>query len=48
MSSELAKLDQTQCLHKYHQSTAFREKTGADIDELSKALGMDHRIGPHF
>ena len=22
--------------------------TGADIDELSKAIGMDHRIGPHF
>ena len=24
------------------------EKTGADIDELSKAIGSDHRIGPHF
>ena len=24
------------------------EKTGANIDELSKAIGMDHRIGPHF
>ena len=24
------------------------EKTGANIDELSKAIGMDHRIGPKF
>ena len=24
------------------------EKTGANIDELSKAIGSDHRIGPHF
>ena len=23
-------------------------KTGANIDELSKAIGSDHRIGPHF
>ena len=28
--------------------SALCEKTGADIDELSKAIGMDHRIGPHF
>ena len=28
--------------------SALCEKTGGDIDELSKAIGMDHRIGPHF
>ena len=28
--------------------SAICEKTGADIDELSKAVGMDHRIGPKF
>ena len=28
--------------------SAFCEKTGANINELSKAIGMDHRIGPHF
>ena len=28
--------------------SAICEKSGADIDELSKAIGMDHRIGPHF
>ena len=28
--------------------SALCEKTGANIDELSKAIGLDHRIGPHF
>ena len=28
--------------------SAICEKTGADIKELSKAIGTDHRIGPHF
>jgi len=28
--------------------SAICEKTGASIEELSKAVGMDHRIGPHF
>ena len=28
--------------------SALCEKTGADIEELSKAIGMDHRLGPHF
>ena len=28
--------------------SAICEKTGANIKELSKAIGMDHRIGPHF
>ena len=28
--------------------SALCEETGANIDELSNAIGMDHRIGPHF
>ena len=28
--------------------SALCEKTGANIDELSRAIGMDHRIGPDF
>ena len=28
--------------------SALCEKTGANIDELAKAMGMDHRIGSHF
>ena len=28
--------------------SALCEKTGAKIQELSKAIGLDHRIGPHF
>jgi UDPglucose 6-dehydrogenase len=24
------------------------ESTGADIEEVAKAIGMDHRLGPHF
>ena len=28
--------------------SALCEKTGANINELSTAIGMDHRIGPHF
>jgi UDPglucose 6-dehydrogenase len=28
--------------------SALCEKTGADIEELSKAIGMDHRIGSKF
>ena len=28
--------------------SALCEKTGANIDELSKAIGMDHRIGLIF
>ena len=26
----------------------YVKKQEAKIDELSKAIGMDHRIGPHF
>jgi len=51
-SSELAKLASNSMLAQRISSvnslSALCEKTGADIDELSKAIGMDHRIGPKF
>lgn len=51
-SSELAKLASNamlaQRISSINSFSALCEKTGADIDELSKAIGMDHRIGPHF
>ena len=51
-SSELAKLASNamlaQRISSINSLSALCEKTGADIDELSKAVGMDHRIGPHF
>ena len=51
-SSELAKLASNamlaQRISSINSLSALCEKTGADIDELSKAIGMDHRIGPHF
>ena len=51
-SSELAKLASNAMLAQRISSinglSALCEKTGADIDELSKAIGADHRIGPHF
>jgi len=51
-SSELAKLASNAMLAKRISSinslSALCEKTGANIDELSKAIGMDHRIGPYF
>jgi UDPglucose 6-dehydrogenase len=51
-SSELAKLASNamlaQRISSINSLTALCEKTGANIDELSKAIGMDHRIGPHF
>lgn len=51
-SSELAKLASnamlSQRISSINSLSALCEKTGADIDELSKAIGMDHRIGPHF
>ncbi len=31
-----------------NQMAELSEKVGADVHQLSKALGMDHRIGPHF
>ena len=51
-SSELAKLASNamlaQRISSINSFSALCEKTGADIDELSKAIGMDHRIGPYF
>ena len=51
-SSELAKLSSNAMLAQRVSSinslSALCEKTGANIDELSKAIGMDHRIGSHF
>ena len=51
-SSELAKLASNamlaQRISTINSLSALCEKTGANIDELSKAIGMDHRIGPHF
>jgi len=51
-SSELAKLASNamlaQRISSINSLSALCEKTGADIDELSKAIGMDQRIGPHF
>ena len=51
-SSELAKLSSNamlaQRISSINSLSALCEKTGAHIDELSKAIGMDHRIGPHF
>ena len=51
-SSELAKLASNamlaQRISSINSLSVLCEKTGADIDELSKAIGSDHRIGPHF
>jgi UDPglucose 6-dehydrogenase len=51
-SSELAKLASNamlaQRISSINSLSAICEKTGADIDELSKAIGMDRRIGPYF
>lgn len=51
-SSELAKLASNamlaQRISSINSLSALCEKTGADIFELSKAIGMDKRIGPYF
>ena len=48
-SSELSKLASNamlaQRISSINSLSALCEKTGADIEELSKAIGMDHRIG---
>ena len=47
----LQNLLRMQCLHSvFPLLTVYLPyaKTGAYIDELSKAIGSDHRIGPHF
>jgi len=51
-SSELAKLASNamlaQRISSINSLSPLCEKTGADIQELSIAIGMDHRIGPKF
>lgn len=51
-SSELAKLASNamlaQRISSVNSLSALCEKTGADINELSLAMGMDQRIGPKF
>ena len=51
-SSELAKLASNamlaQRISSINSLSALCEKTGADIEELSIAIGMDHRIGSKF
>ena len=51
-SSELAKLASNamlaQRISSINSLSALCEKTGAEIDELSKAIGMDPRIGSQF
>jgi UDPglucose 6-dehydrogenase len=51
-SSELAKLASNamlaQRISSINSLSALCEKTGANIGELSKAIGMDHRIGSKF
>jgi len=51
-SSELSKLASNamlaQRISSVNSLSALCEKTEANIDELSKAIGMDHRIGPKF
>tara|TARA_B110000037_G_scaffold7366_1_gene7875 strand:+ start:417 stop:1763 length:1347 start_codon:yes stop_codon:yes gene_type:complete len=51
-SSELSKLASNamlaQRISSINSLSALCEKTGANIEELSKAIGMDHRIGSVF
>jgi UDPglucose 6-dehydrogenase len=51
-SSELSKLTANaflaQRISSINSLSALCEKTGSDIDEISKAIGMDSRIGPKF
>ncbi|MBN1925499.1 MAG: UDP-glucose 6-dehydrogenase [Prolixibacteraceae bacterium] len=51
-SSELSKLTANaflaQRISSINSISALCEKTGADIDEIAKAIGMDTRIGPKF
>ena len=51
-SSELSKLASNamlaQRISSINSLSALCEKTGADIDEVSSAIGMDTRIGPKF
>ncbi|KAJ5100087.1 hypothetical protein N7532_007088 [Penicillium argentinense] len=51
-SSELAKLVANamlaQRISSINSISAICEKTGADVNEIARAIGFDARIGPHF
>ena len=51
-SSELCKLTANamlaQRISSINSISAICEKTGADVSEVARAIGMDDRIGPHF
>jgi UDPglucose 6-dehydrogenase len=51
-SSELSKLTANaflaQRISSINSISAICEKTGADVDEVANAIGMDNRIGPRF
>lgn len=51
-SAELSKLASNamlaQRISSINSLSALCEKTEASIDEVAQAIGMDHRIGPHF
>lgn len=51
-SAELSKLASNamlaQRISSINSLSSICEKTGAEIDELSNAIGLDHRIGPKF
>jgi UDPglucose 6-dehydrogenase len=51
-SSELSKLASNamlaQRISSINSLSAICDKTGADVQEVSKALGLDHRIGKYF
>ena len=51
-SSELSKLAANaflaQRISSINALSALCEKTGADVNEVAHAIGMDRRIGPHF
>ena len=51
-SSELSKLAANaflaQRISSINAISALCERTGADVDEVSKAIGLDNRIGKHF
>src|SRR6056297_465854 len=51
-SSELSKLTANaflaQRVSSINSLSALCEKTGADVDEIARAIGMDSRIGPKF
>ena len=51
-SSELSKLASNamlaQRISSINSLSSLCQKTGAKINELSRAIGLDHRIGPHF